>query len=1772
LEAGFLASPRDGCHLLFSSWNAAAKLSSWTPLGWEGPASASATKELSSVDRILQLREDMCGVHELLQNSHGNHSHAYRPPESLLLKVVQSKVASSHCRPNEAILAGLNSAEKMLGILTQEIDDVLSVSLSSVKSSSPTNPLVTIDFAYYEALPLYVSFLISMHSRPGTNDMGLVHRFQTSHKKPSASSAGVLLSYPNNFSEDSDLETDNVAAGGSNSGGISIVRRNALTRLHDACIALGAAPCYPDWLDAACRMRGDIVPPIAVDSADRALSALTKFGVTALKCYFVELRRALGMLEQTENSSEMLRGEVPAKFSIALKLCFAQQQLPSEMIESFYLHVASFCQVNGSILKLLFDNSLSCGQQPLAGSELLTTSSQRIKGADFSKPWKVVPGEHRANGQWETLLSESLQGSSFKVPPETVNDAIGGDDDSFGAAKLRMTDALESVHHWRRVLYSVVNAMVSTAALLRFGINDGKGRSTHTMSEDRLPGSIFSSDNHEGSPPRFSTKNAVGTTIKKALSFLSCLSAYSSNDEDMRLASRAAAGHLLENGAHFHDLISLWAVRISFEAIDGVVRTLSSADEKTNNFTESQRSSACTIIETSLRQFVDSSDDDTADKSGLPTITLHDSLDYDKRTTLLACLGQKNLKVGRLIGNRADLELTDMLTKCDNIEPFVRNDEGWVHTATKMLLTLMCGKVQLHVRSRVFIAKMLVEILKGIQGTKTAGNSREIVSYSAASSLDGLSKEDVIQLLENLSYYPTLVELESGDLICEEKKQLSEKIAGVISYLASTFHPEVSGDGCKIILHEMLGSIERWAGSPAQHHLIKLLCLLASRFGALDNVGRAIVSLLKPKKEGADVAQEYVDTAKIFFEFVASLDQLIHQRSPAAITQVAKLARRAPETSSNQGTHVTLKSGEQVSRTCSFVETGEGFTEQHWYNCYTCGLLWDKGCCSLCARVCHKGHDIGYSRKSSFFCDCGAEVATAISENRTACQCLSPVSEDIIREMYEADSKEEESESMQSHAGASDMFTELVAKNFPSECTRSLENLVDEAAKSEWRESILLLFNQCYQTTPNPGATDFSTLFSGTIPQQKVGNPNLELRSAEPLVLKHLDETSMQPVRAAKASALQSKMISSSSASSSHIRKARNDLAVQAIAADNRGRLFIAESSSVLICNAIPAVNARYMENPPATHLIRSQLNILGSESLKFPINGMAICPENNRHLLVWGASKACVAILSTSFDSFEKIIDLKLNLDSSECESEYLVKCDWMPQSELQIVAICGTVVHVFDLKRTENNSCNATTHYALAYEDVLIRSATLIGSLSVDDGSAIETKLALLLDTGRLYFISLTIDEEGNLEDHGESYIEIGAGITFPSAGIRRYCGGDPVPKGSTATTFGEGVFLAYLRQSNLLLYQCVSSCCIAMLLDDDGGICGSFELLSNMISADEIGGHYGVSGPYTHFQELGIVRRGEETFYRVSCVGRSTRSTQPRALLLEFNEHTVSVKELSWPTNCSAGLGFISNYNFIGSCTFSCPYSMGGHGAEGSISDDYCERAFLTFLSSSGSLLIFGEDCGPQDPRVHQKLPPAAAIGIFEKMINVSDEVVFGGDFVGADPKAVKKKLSLNSTDYVICPARDGCTLTAGLQTIDISSKSVADRKSQVEDNALAIVAVRVLVGSLPDLIPREIVIMGSGRSMKLKKNVKRWYDFPLTDEEILLAIRNGFVTIWISPCHDLSSSPIIDSVEVYARSRTDLAFLRAREDVALKLAHPFSVQDQPSSGMLVSCIQS
>jgi len=43
------------------------------------------------------------------------------------------------------------------------------------------------------------------------------------------------------------------------------------------------------------------------------------------------------------------------------------------------------------------------------------------------------------------------------------------------------------------------------------------------------------------------------------------------------------------------------------------------------------------------------------------------------------------------------------------------------------------------------------------------------------------------------------------------------------------------------------------------------------------------------------------------------------------------------------------------------------------YHCHTCKLVDGTGVCTVCAKVCHKGCELSYSKFGSFFCDCGAK-------------------------------------------------------------------------------------------------------------------------------------------------------------------------------------------------------------------------------------------------------------------------------------------------------------------------------------------------------------------------------------------------------------------------------------------------------------------------------------------------------------------------------------------------------------------------------------------------------------------------------------------------------------------------------------------------------------------------------------------------------------------------------------------------------------------------------
>jgi len=191
----------------------------------------------------------------------------------------------------------------------------------------------------------------------------------------------------------------------------------------------------------------------------------------------------------------------------------------------------------------------------------------------------------------------------------------------------------------------------------------------------------------------------------------------------------------------------------------------------------------------------------------------------------------------------------------------------------------------------------------------------------------------------------------------------------------------------------------------------------------------------------------------------------------------------------------------------------------------------------------------------------------------------------------------------------------------------------------------------------------------------------------------------------------------------------------------------------------------------------------------------------------------------------------------------------------------------------------------------------------------------------------------------------------------------------------------------------------------------------------------------------------------------------------------------------------------------------------------------------------------------------LQPTFPLTIFENLINVSerDEIEFRSYGIRIEnPEDIKRKLSITSGEFIESIGNEGYTINVQLKSnannvsekkqstirTDPKSRPVLSTQNINTDKSLkskmAIVAMRILLGQTSkDLLPREVIVFG--RSIKIFKNTKRWYDIPLTEEEIMIGVRSGCVSIVIGAPFETGNRSIVDAVEVYALDRSKLSHL-------------------------------
>jgi hypothetical protein len=379
--------------------------------------------------------------------------------------------------------------------------------------------------------------------------------------------------------------------------------------------------------------------------------------------------------------------------------------------------------------------------------------------------------------------------------------------------------------------------------------------------------------------------------------------------------------------------------------------------------------------------------------------------------------------------------------------------------------------------------------------------------------------------------------------------------------------------------------------------------------------------------------------------------------------------------------------------------------EQHWYNCYTCGLMWDRGCCRVCALLCHEGHDVGYSRFSAFFCDCGA-TGTKDGGVLSSCRCVKKTllstlkhrqdekktphrllvapqaQKTALNREYPASGNRVQTRSplmdpqgLDNADYCSSTCTKvdyiLIASNInPLTLTNSLRSIAEGVVKDQLPQK---LFKMCHalagsiaDSWNNNGDSSWHRYRqTELVTAYRYRCEDLRLRSRVQLTASStVDFVPKEPFK-------DPLMVRSANVHNGKFLDGRNNLTTKVVgktsfsrrmllAADNHARLYIAEQYRVSFFPASSLLRTMAFES---YHDSAIEKNIVGSSKVDFIILGLKIPKENDRHVLVWGISDAVVLIMnerSTRVESKVTLISTRDDVPMSENDS--IIQTDWVP------------------------------------------------------------------------------------------------------------------------------------------------------------------------------------------------------------------------------------------------------------------------------------------------------------------------------------------------------------------------------------------------------------------------------------------------------------------------------------------------------------------------------
>jgi E3 ubiquitin-protein ligase UBR4 len=401
-----------------------------------------------------------------------------------------------------------------------------------------------------------------------------------------------------------------------------------------------------------------------------------------------------------------------------------------------------------------------------------------------------------------------------------------------------------------------------------------------------------------------------------------------------------------------------------------------------------------------------------------------------------------------------------------------------------------------------------------------------------------------------------------------------------------------------------------------------------------------------------------------------------------------------------------------ASKVCTFTSSGSNFMEQHWYFCYTCDLTVSKGCCSVCAKVCHRGHRVVYSRSSRFFCDCGAGGVRGSN-----CQCLKPRKftgtssvpppaacsfqpmlpyHDDLEQVADSGSDFEDDIS----TDADNSLKLSVPKGFSDGLPVFLNNLDIEVRMLELCKKLL--------------PTILSQRELNLLKDRKVvlGGDMLVSHASDVFQLKKVFKSGSLDLKI-KADYPNSRELKSHLASGS--------LTKSLLTVSIRGKVAVGEGDKVAIFDV-----GQIIGQPTAALVTADKTNVkpLSRNIVRFEIVHLIFNPSLDHYLAVAGYGDCQVLTLNSRGEVTDRLaIELAL-------QGAYIRRVEWVPGSQVQLMVVTNMFVKIYDLSQ-DNIS---PLHYFTVADDIIV-DATLVPS------SMGKLVLLVLSEGGLLYRLNVLL-----------------------------------------------------------------------------------------------------------------------------------------------------------------------------------------------------------------------------------------------------------------------------------------------------------------------------------------------------------------------------------------------------------------------------------------------